>query len=340
MTRKTDYLANGFIFGIERKHSLSAVFLSSAFALLVMSGMAVNAEPVRILPVGDSNTMGCCDYAMGGYRSRLKELLLAAGIETDYLGSQTGGSTAMSDPEHEGRQAWGVQEIQGLVDAGMIESYPADYCLLEIGANNMWDNLVNRGPADDGKATMFVGLLGNLIDDIMGRRPQMHLIVAKPTTPGNAQQPLAIYRAGIDALVAERAAEGKLISSIDLVGCENDGTHFTTAGHYCCAQRWYDGFMLIYNSGSVAVIQPNKLSPIVSKSSTVFSFNATRIAIAASGKHNVTIHDLKGASISNLSGTGSCTYNLKSLSIPTGAYMVSVDIAGHATQSAVARIDR
>ncbi|MCE9612835.1 MAG: DUF4038 domain-containing protein [Lentisphaerae bacterium] len=212
-------------------------------ALLVLT-----ATP-RIMAVGDSNTMGVGNptgttdsaYVIG-YRKKLKELLSVAGVTIDFVGSQSAGtSSGLTDPQHEGYPGQGLAQIETRVAQNMLESFTPDILLLLIGSNDMWVNVFpveDRVPISDAEAAAKVTQLAALVDSMIARRPGMHIVVGKPATPTNSMQPLNIYRAGIDQIVAARQAQGKHISSVDMMGAANDSVHYTVAGYEDCAGRW------------------------------------------------------------------------------------------------------
>ncbi|MCP5545455.1 MAG: hypothetical protein H7A49_16285, partial [Akkermansiaceae bacterium] len=70
----------------------SILNLTGAF-LLANQGLTIcqaDEAPVRIMPLGDSITQGCCSGSAveGGYRNRLHDLLDSAGYTVDFVGTQ------------------------------------------------------------------------------------------------------------------------------------------------------------------------------------------------------------------------------------------------------------
>jgi hypothetical protein len=95
---------------------------------LALSPEPLRAEKIRILPAGDSNTLGVgnpmtTDRSMVvGYRKKLKELLAAQGIEIDYVGKVRSGYRVFDDPENEGYPGQGSRGSHPVSAAGCLRS--------------------------------------------------------------------------------------------------------------------------------------------------------------------------------------------------------------------------
>ncbi|MDJ0925724.1 MAG: hypothetical protein QNJ77_14305, partial [Acidimicrobiia bacterium] len=114
--------------------------LDSASTSFVLPG----DRPVRIMPVGDSNTKGRGsdvgseegweqdDPLYVGYREALGELLAAAGVSFEFVGSQTGDGAG----PHEGYGGKTPTYIASSI-FGLLQDNPADVVLLMIGTNDL-----------------------------------------------------------------------------------------------------------------------------------------------------------------------------------------------------------
>ncbi|MCK4726951.1 MAG: hypothetical protein KAT29_14165, partial [Anaerolineales bacterium] len=114
-----------------------------------MSGPG-DCGPVRILPLGDSNTYGTRGN-YGGYRGYLLDDLSAAGytFTHDFVGSRMDyeGSTAPPDLNHEGWPGWHADQIRDNIYDGpgggnwLMTQHnagtPVDVVLLHIGTNDI-----------------------------------------------------------------------------------------------------------------------------------------------------------------------------------------------------------
>ena len=95
---------------------------------------------VRILPLGDSLTLGFGSAtegagSEGGYRLHLAARLRAEGLAVDFVGSQSNGPAALDGRDHEGYNGYAVAQIAGVADAAMAAFAP-DIVLLLAGTND------------------------------------------------------------------------------------------------------------------------------------------------------------------------------------------------------------
>jgi|GEM_PF-609792 len=125
------------------------------------------APPLRVLPVGDSITYG--SSVNGGYRLPLYQLLTNAGYTVDMVGTQTGNSTGMADPDHEGHGGWRIDQIDSIILSVFDAIEDPDVILLLIGTNDYGQNY------DQDNAT---NRLEALIAKMAIARPYAKIIVA------------------------------------------------------------------------------------------------------------------------------------------------------------------
>lgn len=96
---------------------------------------ALNAQgPVRIMPLGDSNTWG--QLVPGSYRTQLYQDLATEGIRTQFVGSLSNGPDALPSKNNEGHSGWTISQIAGGVDTWLKASQP-QIVLLMIGTNDI-----------------------------------------------------------------------------------------------------------------------------------------------------------------------------------------------------------
>ncbi len=119
--------------------------------LLLSFGLVVlHADPVRIMPLGDSITQGYIETLdtseFYGYRGHLWYMLQDVSYEADFVGSQIAGEAVEPafDADHEGYFGWMSHDIANMTYASLIQN-PADIVLLHIGTND-----VPIGPSTDG----------------------------------------------------------------------------------------------------------------------------------------------------------------------------------------------
>lgn len=108
------------------------------FNLAVLASSA-NAA-IRIMPLGDSitrgNSSGEPEENQVSYRKALRDQLVAAGYDVDFVGSLDHGWAVFADSQHEGHGGWTADEIRDGVYNWLVNE-PADIILLHIGTNDI-----------------------------------------------------------------------------------------------------------------------------------------------------------------------------------------------------------
>ncbi|MGF1431212.1 SGNH/GDSL hydrolase family protein [Kitasatospora sp. LaBMicrA B282] len=152
--------------------SASAVLLASAPPAAARTHRTV----LRIMPLGDSITVGVGSTHDTGYRLPLWRLLDGQGrIDAVFVGSQRDG--AFPQPFHEGHSGWMINDIRARVDGWLRTQHP-DVVLLHIGINDL-----DRAP---GYRTQAADRLRALLDRIYADRPGVTVLLLGliPSTPG------------------------------------------------------------------------------------------------------------------------------------------------------------
>jgi lysophospholipase L1-like esterase len=78
--------------------------------------------PLRIMPLGDSITLGLTSRTFSGYRDDLCRRLTAAGLDVDLVGSVASGTGP--DIDHEGHPGWTIAQIAAMADAWLAAAAP------------------------------------------------------------------------------------------------------------------------------------------------------------------------------------------------------------------------
>jgi len=111
--------------------------------LLLSFGLVVlHADPVRIMPLGDSITEGYIEDVdpseLFGYRGHLWLMLQNAGHEADFVGSQSMGEAVVPafDTDFEGYFGWTSYSLSSITYESLMQN-PADIVLLHIGSNDV-----------------------------------------------------------------------------------------------------------------------------------------------------------------------------------------------------------
>ena len=124
--------------------------------------------PVRIMPVGDSITLGV--PVAGGYRAPLYRLLTNAGYNVDFVGTQTGnGSALLPDPQHEGYGGWRIRQVDSIILSAFNAVPAPDIILLLLGTNDYGGN---------DETAQATNRLEALIVKMATARPNARIIVA------------------------------------------------------------------------------------------------------------------------------------------------------------------
>ena len=116
---------------------------------------------VRIMPLGDSLTRGRSSEVSDpnyqiSYRKELRDRLVAAGFDTDFVGSQDNGSAVFNDSQHEGHGGWTADQIRDNV-YNWLNTHPADIILLHIGTNDI---------SQSQDPTIIVSEVSQILDEI------------------------------------------------------------------------------------------------------------------------------------------------------------------------------
>lgn len=111
------------------------------------------SSPLRILPIGDSITIG--DRALGGYRQKLFEDLVSSGYNIEFVGNEGDEDSQHSYTHHEGHKGWTINDLVKYSTQILDRIPDADIILLLIGTHDIingggtdiihrWDELIGR----------------------------------------------------------------------------------------------------------------------------------------------------------------------------------------------------
>jgi lysophospholipase L1-like esterase len=200
-----------------------------AYSLAILGlPKAASAQPIAILPLGDSITDGFS--IPGGYRTALYAQLTAAGRSVQYIGSATNNPSptlsAASQVSHEGHSGYTIAQITTNLlgsdgtagnngghwldgtGTGRNPVFP-DVVLLHIGTNDIHQGL----------SAGMVTRLNSLLDTLASARPTTHVFVASivPIHGIPAENALVLsYNQQIhDSVVPSQVAQGHLVQFVD-----------------------------------------------------------------------------------------------------------------------------
>jgi len=202
---------------------------------------------VKIMPLGDSITFGSRDPSYGGYRHLLRTLLINDGHRIVFVGSRKSGYASAANSDNEGHPGWTISQIKDGIDSnGWLDAYKPDIILLHIGTNDI------RG----GNAASAPGELSVLLDDILARLPQTHIIVAQ-IIPFRRGPELGhqSYNAAVPGIVASKGPRVTLVDMQNILtkGDYADGLHPNADGYDKMAQVWEPAIRAVLSSHKSAV---------------------------------------------------------------------------------------
>lgn len=239
-------------------------------ALAAAAGVSLTgaaAEPLVILPLGDSITQGAGSSG-GGYRAPLLTLLTNAGYRIQFVGSTTNtytaGLIAASNAAHEGHGGYTTANLLANLDGnnsasgnnggfwitGISGTRPAihpDVILLLAGVNDL--GVAQLSPAQ--------GLAGveALIDELVALRPAARIVVSTltpyiGTNYPNREANQQIFNAALPGIVSNRQLAGQRITLCDVRAgipltnaaalLTGDGVHPNQAGYDAIAPVWFE----------------------------------------------------------------------------------------------------
>lgn len=206
------------------------------------------AEAPRVMPLGDSNTLGLSKSLpagqLEGYRRALWSQATEDQVWIDYVGGRSNGPASLPDRNHQGvsgiRATAVVEQAQGLA-----AQHRPDVVLLMLGTNDA----LNEANA----ASTVPGELLSIMRGIDAVQPDATILLAPlpPIDPGvsgfgkraDADDIRAAINAQLPALAAQARGQGvdaRFVPMSSLgTGDLYDGIHLTGAGHARIAAAWY-----------------------------------------------------------------------------------------------------
>lgn len=291
---------------------------------------------IRIMPLGDSITWGYdqATGSTGGYRAPLYDLLTQAGYNIEFCGSQTGNSTGMASPKHEGHSGYRISNNYCPDQNGLLENLSSWFAdancknphivLLHIGTND-----ANTDPND--LKTHGLENLGLLIDRISEYEPGAEIVVStllerdyrKNGTDHSNVVITNWFNPHLPALVLEHAQKGQRVHFFDIspyvpLADLGDGCHPNATGYQKMAQGWFDCITNLVPLTSLFVPDdtPAMLSFTPGAQSVTFVMNQTMGADALNPeKYRLSV---PGISVTAVSQVGRALTVQFSAPIPSG----------------------
>lgn len=217
------------------------------------------ADPIKIMPVGDSITNG--DGETGGYRKYLDYTLKQSGISFDMVGPKSdmnasfnyNGQTVQYDSDHAGFSGFQIKQVPSwgqanntgslyneLKNNNAIQKYQPDIILLIIGTNDMTANRSMSDCAND---------LRDLVDYMLADMPSDGQIfmgsIPEYTMYGGTPEKVANYNSTVKSVADSYESAGKNVKFADVHGCLNgtadlgsDNLHPSGQGYEKMGKFW------------------------------------------------------------------------------------------------------
>jgi lysophospholipase L1-like esterase len=216
---------------------------------------------VRIMPLGDSITLGLLDDEpnRGGYRGPLHQKLGNAGYAVDFVGGDKFGE--ICDPDHEGHSSWRAECIRDKVYDWLTASR-ADIVLLHIGTNN-----ISFYPAPDEKVRGTTNKIAQILDEVhryeTSSNTAITVILAQIINRADPLDLLGLATTALNASIASMAAAriaagGRLVvanfePALSYPADIADTVHPNASGYGKMATVWFDALVPLFRAQSVPV---------------------------------------------------------------------------------------
>ena len=206
-------------------------------SLLLSSTSLIAADPITIMPLGDSITAGGGGGG-GYYRHFLAEELSKGDIDFRFVGPKTDAKGF----RHAGYPGWNSTKIRRIISE-IYERDPADAVLLHMGHNHF----VANKPVQ-----LIVQNTEGVIDAILSINPKASIYLAQVITAGKLPKYSYIPELNrqLDVLAKSMQAAGKPVVLVDQAAGFDwktdtvaDKVHPNEAGSKKLAQRWAKAIM-------------------------------------------------------------------------------------------------
>ena len=220
-------------------------FLSTIICLFLVSLSVAFADPIRIMPLGDSITEGyiysvISEYRVG-YRQKLYLDLVNKGYDVDFVGGLSSGLLAEPafDVDHEGHGGWCADGCSGQNIRDNVYTFlannPADVVLLHIGTNDIDANVQDPNAV--------VGILDEIDRYSRGITVVLARIINRTDDEEKAYRTTQ-FNDNVEAMALVRIANGDKIVMVDMENALTypddlyDGLHPNTSGYAKMADEW------------------------------------------------------------------------------------------------------
>jgi lysophospholipase L1-like esterase len=181
--------------------------VAGALAGAAAAVAAEAAEPMRVMALGDSLTLGSGSTHRGGYRAEFWQRLRSEGYEIDMVGGKADGPDTIDD-RHQGYPGSRLFELSA-VAVEKVRHYQPDVVLLLAGSDECG--------APDFSARSFAANLEVLIDRVQSAKRGVRLLVSTlpPNRFGRNQERKLQANELLKRVVRERAGRGEPVRLVD-----------------------------------------------------------------------------------------------------------------------------
>ncbi|AFY83177.1 SGNH/GDSL hydrolase family protein [Oscillatoria acuminata] len=243
---------------------MNLTLTSAGFATLLLLGATsspvqafslTQSNPLKIMPLGDSNTRGHGNDP-AGYRDDLWMLLNESEFNVDFVGSEIRNPPSnwdqpyAFDRNHQGHGGYAISgsphdwagDLMDNIDNWLNAATP-DVILLMAGTNDFLHQ--------DTTAQEKIDELGILIDKIFAWSSDVNLLVSSiaPLAPNRGlAQEVTLYNDLMPGLLGSDRYQQNNLSFVDTrhlftLDDLHDGIHFTPQGYTTLAHAWFDGIV-------------------------------------------------------------------------------------------------
>jgi lysophospholipase L1-like esterase len=228
--------------------ALRAALCAGAIACLGVASGPARAEPLKVMAIGDSLTVGQGSSHGGGYRAPFWERMRDAGIEIDMVGGKVGGPETF-DNRHQGYPQMALHQLSaGIFDK--LRKYEPDVVLLLQGADET--------RAESFSPHAFQANLEVMIDRVFTARPRVRLLIGTlpPTKFGRHQGGRRAVNEMFRRTVRERAERGQAITLVDLFPLidpqrEMGDAHPNDAGYERIGEAFADALLALLGAEKI-----------------------------------------------------------------------------------------
>lgn len=212
-----------------------------------LSLVKAKCRPYRIMPMGDSITLGIfgpinagpLPSDQGGYRAPLYRRLVSSGYAVDFVGQLRAGQDLVPtiDTDHEGHDGWTSQQIAEDVYRFLSLNSP-DIILLHVGTNGF------NVEIDDVEA---------ILDEIdrfeIDHKQSVTVLLAMIINRRERHPETSQYNNNLDRLASKRAASGDKITIVDMESALRypedlyDNLHPNQNGYERMSEVWFDALV-------------------------------------------------------------------------------------------------